>query len=303
MSIATLAKRAIKECLAVAGYELHHRQQQSPMLPINTSTIDLYYQLYGVEAVEQRRFFNVGAGEFQHPAWTNIDHASDWYHDAQQNRFVDWDLFSLKAMPFGDGSAEVIYTSHTIEHISNEAAANVFRESRRVLKPGGFLRVVTPNIDLYYQAFRNGDKQFFYWHHWYHQPEEYRRVKLRSSLRDASIQQKFVHAFASAACNLHVEGVENQLSDADVDKVFNEMLYEDALNHCSSRCTIESQMKNPGNHMNWWNKDKLKRFLIESGFTDVYQSGYGQSFCPVLRDARLFDVTHPQISLYFEARR
>jgi hypothetical protein len=41
--------------------------------------------------------------------------------------------------------------------------------------------------------------------------------------------------------------------------------------------------------------------LRESGFTEIYRSGYGQSFSPVMRDVDLFDNTHPKISLYMEA--
>lgn len=79
------------------------------------------------------------------------------------------------------------------------------------------------------------------------------------------------------------------------------MDYEEALNYCCSKCSIEIQKKYPGNHINWWNKKKIFFILEKAGFKKICLSGYGQSFCPILRDISFFDNTHPKISLYVEA--
>ncbi len=79
------------------------------------------------------------------------------------------------------------------------------------------------------------------------------------------------------------------------------MGYEQALNYCTSKCPIDIQKKYPGHHCNWWNKDKMFRMLKKAGFKNIFLSGYGQSFSPVLRNTQLFDKTHPKISLYVEA--
>ena len=42
----------------------------------NTS---LYESLFTKEVLESKPFYNVGAGGFYHPFWTNIDYVSDWY--------------------------------------------------------------------------------------------------------------------------------------------------------------------------------------------------------------------------------
>ena len=45
----------------------------------------------------------------------------------------------LEPLPIADSSAEVVYTlAHTVEHINNEAAQNMFNEAYRILKPGEF---------------------------------------------------------------------------------------------------------------------------------------------------------------------
>ena len=40
-------------------------------------------------------------------------------------------------MPIKNDSAVIIYTSHTIEHITNESAQNTFNEAYRILREGG----------------------------------------------------------------------------------------------------------------------------------------------------------------------
>ena len=55
--------------------------------------------------------------------------------------------------------------------------------------------------------------------------------------------------------------------------------------------------------MNWWSHDKMERCLKAAGFTDIYRSGFGQSMFAPMRETRLFDKTHPPISMYMEAVR
>jgi 2-methylisocitrate lyase-like PEP mutase family enzyme len=76
---------------------------------------------------------------------------------------------------------------------------------------------------------------------------------------------------------------------------------ENALNHCVNKCSRDVQSKYPGYHMNWWNPEKATRMLNAAGFSNVYQSAYGQSASPILRDVTLFDVQDPKLSLYVEA--
>ena len=290
-------KRTIRKLFNAIGYDII-RIVDKPV----KSDLDLYYKIYGKEAVENRRFYNIGAGSFRHQAWTNVDHESDWYRDARRNNIgIDWDLLSLTPIPVEDNSAEIVYSSHTIEHITDEAAQNIFNESYRILRKGGVFRVTTPNIDIEFRAYKENDRHYFYWIDMYSIPENYRRAKLNKPLNEASIQQISLHHFASSASTLHADGSPERISDEELDRVFREMEYEEALNYCISKCSLEVQKKYPGNHINWWNKDKLFRMLKIAGFDNIYLSGHGQSFCPVLRNTLIFDNTHPKVSLYVEA--
>ena len=120
-------------------------------------------------------------------------------------------------------------------------------------------------------------------------------------LSEASIQQIFLGHFATSLSPLRICGSPERISDEELDRIFGEMEYEEALNYCTSKCSLEIQKKNPEEHINWWNEKKAFRMLKEAGFEETYRSGYGQSFCPVLRNTSLFDNTHAKISLYMEA--
>lgn len=49
-------------------------------------------------------------------------------------------------LPFPADSAEVVYSSHLLEHLYFEEAGELVRECFRVLAPGGVLRIVVPDL-------------------------------------------------------------------------------------------------------------------------------------------------------------
>lgn len=50
-----------------------------------------------------------------------------------------------RPLPFQDETADIVYSSHTLEHLHVEDAKNLFREIHRVLKPGGITRILVPD--------------------------------------------------------------------------------------------------------------------------------------------------------------
>lgn len=269
-----MLKRAIKACLAWTGLEIRRIPQESPEL----------YRGYSSESIAQRRFYNVGAAGFYHPSWTNIDYATDWYRSRQKHPFLNFDLTSLEPLPIEAGCAEIVYSSHTIEHISDKAAANFLSECYRILKPGGILRLTMPDFSLARGAFRRGDQSFF------------------SSVGiHASLPQSFVHFFATQLVAARHADPAGKLNDAEIIKMFAEEETEQQVNRLTSACAFDPD--SPGNHINWWTYGKAESFLRTAGFSTVYRSGYGQSAAVPLRNIHLFDNTYPQMSLYVEAIR
>ncbi len=52
-----------------------------------------------------------------------------------------------RPLGFADESVDVIFTEHVLEHISFVDCISFMRESRRILKPAGVLRVISPMIE------------------------------------------------------------------------------------------------------------------------------------------------------------
>ena len=48
--------------------------------------------------------------------------------------------------PWQDNTADVVYTSHTLEHMSLSDGTTFLHECVRVLKPGGILRIIVPDL-------------------------------------------------------------------------------------------------------------------------------------------------------------
>ena len=55
-------------------------------------------------------------------------------------------LDATQAFPFADASFDYIFSEHMIEHLSYPQGQQMLAECRRVLKPGGVLRIATPDL-------------------------------------------------------------------------------------------------------------------------------------------------------------
>jgi predicted SAM-dependent methyltransferase len=63
-------------------------------------------------------------------------------------------------LPFGDGCVEWVYAEHLIEHVPPLVAIGWLTEVRRILTPGGLLRITTPDLSKYAQGYVSGDSFF-----------------------------------------------------------------------------------------------------------------------------------------------
>jgi predicted SAM-dependent methyltransferase len=89
---------------------------------------------------------NVGVGPHGKPGWVNVDA----FPAPGVNCVVD----CRTSLPFPDGSVRVIYTEHFFEHLDSEDEVPRFlAECHRVLRPGGLLRVIVPDMEQYLRAY------------------------------------------------------------------------------------------------------------------------------------------------------
>jgi predicted SAM-dependent methyltransferase len=80
----------------------------------------------------------LGTGTTIHPGWIDTD-----YKPLTGNILY---LNATKRFPFADRSVDYFHTEHMIEHLPLMSAQFIFRECHRTLKPGGKIRIATPDV-------------------------------------------------------------------------------------------------------------------------------------------------------------
>jgi len=63
-------------------------------------------------------------------------------------------LDARERFPFGAGTFDYIYSEHMIEHITWQEGRFMLRECGRILKPGGTIRLTTPDLEVLAGLFR-----------------------------------------------------------------------------------------------------------------------------------------------------
>tara|TARA_R110000822_G_scaffold296395_2_gene418822 strand:+ start:642 stop:1181 length:540 start_codon:yes stop_codon:yes gene_type:complete len=74
------------------------------------------------------------------------DFGDDWVHiDSGDYKHLDYESI-IDLSQFEDNTVELVYASHVIEYFDREDIPKVLKEWRRILQPGGKLRIAVPNF-------------------------------------------------------------------------------------------------------------------------------------------------------------
>jgi SAM-dependent methyltransferase len=114
---------------------------------------------------------NLGCGDQVVPGWINVDYAigarlfklpgfralnrtfrlfrADWHDD-----IVVHDL--RRPLPWDSESVDVVYSSHTLEHLSRDEGKRLLAECYRVLRVGGIIRIVVPDLAYIVSRYTSG---------------------------------------------------------------------------------------------------------------------------------------------------
>lgn len=71
-----------------------------------------------------------------------------------QHHFTELDI--RRPLPFESGAVDWVYAEHLIEHISLTEGITWLSEVRRILAPGGLLRLTTPDLARYITGYTEG---------------------------------------------------------------------------------------------------------------------------------------------------
>lgn len=261
---------------------------------------ELYAKLFPQDSLINRRFYNFGSGNWRHQFWTNVDYASAYYNYKRSLIDIHWDIVSGDPVDVESNTAELVYCSHTVEHLLDEHVDHMLREAHRILKPGGVARVTTPNAELIYWAFKRRDAQ---WNR--HLGYDFDFGDDPSTF---SVERMPIWIVNEVATQL-VQGVNEQRRGAkllencdEINRLFEEYNTPEAFfGKLSSMLDFSLQREVPGQHINWWTNDKLSNAFKRAGFRHTVVNVLGGSVSPVMRNTKYFDTVDRYYSIFVDA--
>lgn len=96
-------------------------------------------KIIAIQNANSPRYLNIGCGRRYHRDWVNLDLESI---DAE---IIPHDV--TRGVPFEQSQFDAVYHSHILEHLKPEQGKELINECFRVLKPGGILRIVVPDLE------------------------------------------------------------------------------------------------------------------------------------------------------------
>ncbi len=90
-------------------------------------------------------YLNVGCNKKVYPHTINLDYS--WFPG------IDLTMDIRRRLPISNNRLRGIYCEHLIEHLPFDMVTFCLSEWRRVLRPGGVVRIIVPDAELYLQTY------------------------------------------------------------------------------------------------------------------------------------------------------
>jgi predicted SAM-dependent methyltransferase len=132
------AGRRVADALLEGRYAAGRRVRSIGRRALDPRRITEYVETHQVRKLQ------IGTGPNPLPGWLNTDIAPDTYVEHRATVVL---LDATKPFPLDDMTFDYVFSEHQIEHIPEPAARLMVAECFRVLRPGGRVRIATPDLD------------------------------------------------------------------------------------------------------------------------------------------------------------
>ncbi len=236
-------------------------------------------------------FLNIGSGpSFKDDKTISLDYVDSpdkIGHRANLDIDLNFDLSSYEKLPFEDNRFEGVYTSHCIEHLTDDNAKHVIREVYRVLKKDGIFRIIVPDISKYFEAYDNKDLNFFNW-----------------------IRNKMPYSYDSWLRFITREFAGNIVDDFSDDQLIKKYKKIGTQKYCEEFGKLSNENRDnnkniPDVHKSYWDANRMDEILKKIGFKNVSKKNQfegGISYF-VNKSNLMFNNTRPNISLFYEGSK
>lgn len=270
---------------------------------------------------------NIGCGSTFHPSWTNIDIRSN------DPRVLEVDI--RESLPFQDGHFDACYCSHVLEHLEVGAAVHLVQEARRVLKTGGVLRIVVPDLEGIVRQYlisldkaRSGDREQEFEYDWMTMELLDQMTRPKSGGSMAAILKKadaggrqFIRNRIGREADLFWEHLENTSSGVLLPNLRRQLRrFVDQFRLLTARVLVQAVAGRSGKkafeegwfrwqgevHRWMYDEYSLQRLLAVVGFVDIARCSAEKSRIPgfISYELDVVDgVVRKPDSLFMEARK
>jgi predicted SAM-dependent methyltransferase len=142
----------LKQASRLSVYKLYKDNQLSRARKKTKTKLDVYLKDQEIAKL------HIGAGGNCLNGWFNID------LEPLEERICFMDASAPFPMP--DGSFDYIFSEHLFEHLNLNGQISMLKESYRILKNNGKIRIATPDLDFLMGVYKNKSaeiQQYFNW--------------------------------------------------------------------------------------------------------------------------------------------
>ena len=248
---------------------------------------DYYYQSNNESSAMVKRV-NIGAGPyFKRSGWASADYLP--HFKGGRSDLIHLDLLQHPdKFPFEN--LEAIYTSHTLEHFHVDWTKRLLKSAYNSLDDGGYFRIAVPDARLVIEKVRTNDIEYF---------KFFESFFINHKGANIDIYDYGLFLLCQPRCrfdrfNVRENCDKGHFKNLILSKTDDEIVRE-LNNHNFENDDIGTY------HLSCYTDTLLMELLQEVGFTHVYRSAFMQSKYGPMREAPIFDGTHPWLSLYVEA--
>ena len=258
------------------------------------------------------KLLNLGCGSRFHRDWINIDFCSSSPYVKTHNL--------LAGIPYQDNFFDVVYHNNVLEHFLKDAGEKLIGECFRVLKFGGILRVVVPDLENIVRCYLDqlekalaGDREAESNYDWimlemYDQAvRNYSGGFMAEYLRKSELENE---SFINQRCGTVVRDIRQSYLAGKPDKSVSlinkcKNLMKRAVKRMLGETYALIRFRQCGEVHQWmYDRFSLQRLLLNNGFSQVEIKSPYDSTIP---DWHLYeldvknDSVHAPMSLYMEA--
>lgn len=142
----------LKQASCLSIYKLYKNNQVTRAKKRTKAGVEKYLKENAVAK------FHIGAGGSFLAGWFNID------LEPLEERIYFMD--ASEKFPMSDHSFDYIFSEHLIEHLNLQGQITMLKESLRILKRGGKIRIATPDLDFLMSVYKNNSAEMQEYINW-----------------------------------------------------------------------------------------------------------------------------------------